>query len=271
MSYVCGVSINYRLIIIKNCLRVRLLCRNCSYNLYVRMKNDPIGVALQDYLAGTEDAEIIVESNLTEDDVIPVQYLFRKEEEMPEMELLALENCRGEVLDVGAGSGCHALALQQRKISVTALDRSAGAVEAMRRQGVEHVLHKDLFDIQGAKYDTLLMLMNGIGIAGTLAGLEHFLEHAKQLLKPGGQILLESSDILYMFEEEDGSVTLDLNAGYYGEVKYNMKYKDQESGWFNWLFIDPAILEDYATEHGYTFIVLQQGDAGNYLAKLSLP
>ncbi|MCX2739120.1 class I SAM-dependent methyltransferase [Pontibacter anaerobius] len=234
------------------------------------MKNDPIGTALLDYLAGATDEEITVESNLTEDDAIPVGYLFRTEEEMPEMEVLALNACRGKVLDVGAGSGCHALALQKRGLDVTAMDIAAGAVEAMQQQGVKQVLHKDIFDLQGANFDTLLMLMNGIGIAGTLEGLERFLKHAKTLLNPGGQILLESSDILYMYEDEDGSVLLDLNAGYYGEVKYNMKYKGQESGWFNWLFIDPSILEDYALQQGYTFELLLEGDAGNYLARLAI-
>lgn len=234
------------------------------------MKNDPIGTALLDYLAGATDEEITVESNLTEDDAIPVGYLFRTEEEMPEMEVLALNACRGKVLDVGAGSGCHALALQKRGLDVTAMDIAAGAVEAMQQQGVKQVLHKDIFALQGANFDTLLMLMNGIGIAGTLEGLERFLKHAKTLLNPGGQILLESSDILYMYEDEDGSVLLDLNAGYYGEVKYNMKYKGQESGWFNWLFIDPSILEDYALQQGYTFELLLEGDAGNYLARLAI-
>ncbi|WP_073850746.1 class I SAM-dependent methyltransferase [Pontibacter flavimaris] len=234
------------------------------------MKNDPIGTAVLDYMAGAEDAEVIVESNLTEEDVIPVYYLFRTEAEMPELEQQALDACRGAVLDVGAGAGCHTLALQQRGVNATALDVSAGAVEAMRRQGIRQVLHQDVYKLEGAKYDTLLMLMNGIGLAGSLPGLDRFLEHAKTLLAPGGQILLESADILYMYEEEDGSVILDLNAGYYGEVKYNMKYKEQESGWFDWLFIDAAILEDYALRHGYTFEVLQQGDAGNYLARLEL-
>lgn len=234
------------------------------------MKNDPIGAAVLDYLSGTKDAEITVESNLTEDDAIPVYYLFRDEEQMPELEQLALEECRGVVLDVGAGAGCHTLVLQQRGFTVTALDISAGAVEAMQQQGVRQVLKQDVMALQGQQYDTLLMLMNGIGIAGDLSGLNRFLEHAKTLLNPGGQILLESSDILYMYEDEDGSVMLDLNAGYYGEVKYNMKYKGQESGWFKWLFIDPAILEDYAQAHGYTFELLQEGEAGNYLACLTL-
>jgi SAM-dependent methyltransferase len=234
------------------------------------MKNDdPIGAALLDYLGGQTDGEITVESNLAEDDVIDVTYLFRKPEEMPELEQLALAECKGKVLDVGAGSGCHALALQQKNLHVTALDTSAGAIEAMQQQGIQHVQHQNVMEFQGTTYDTILLLMNGIGIAGNLSGLDTFLEHLKTLLQPSGQVLLESSDILYMYEEEDGSVLLDLNAGYYGEVKYNMKYKDQESGWFNWLFIDAAILQDYAEQHGFAFEVLYEGEYGNYLARLT--
>lgn len=229
-----------------------------------------MGTAMLDYLQAATPAEITVESNLAEDDAIPVPYLFRTWEEMPELEQLALEACQGYVLDVGAGAGCHALVLQQRGLAVTALDTSAGALEAMKQQGVKQVLHRDFFDLKNQRYDTLLLLMNGIGIAGNLAGLDRLLAHAKTLLHPNGQILLESADILYMFEEEDGSVLLDLNAGYYGEVKYNMIYKDQESGWFNWLFIDAAMLQDYAEKHGYTLEVLYGGEFGNYLAKLTL-
>lgn len=237
----------------------------------MKVKNDPMGTAMLDYLQTATAAEITVESNLAEDDAIPVPYLFRTWEEMPELEQLALEACHGHVLDVGAGAGCHALVLQQRGLQVTALDASAGAVEAMQQRGVRQVMHSDFFDLKNMRCDTLLLLMNGIGIAGSLSGLDRLLAHAKTLLHPKGQIILESSDILYMYEDEEGAVVLDLNAGYYGEVKYNMIYKDQESGWFNWLFIDAAILQDYAEKHGYTFEVLYEGEFGNYLAKLTQP
>ena len=234
------------------------------------MKNDPMGAAMLDYLQGDADAEVAVTSSLTEDDVIPAYYLFRDETDMPELELLALEACRGDILDVGAGAGSHSLALQEQGKEVTAIDFSAGAAEVMRQRGVRKVLHQDVLELKNGQYDTLLLLMNGIGIAGNLMGLGRFLGHLKTLLKPGGQILLESSDILYMYEDEDGSVLLDLNAGYYGEVQYNMTYRDQESGWFNWLFIDAAILEDYAVEQGFAFELLYAGEHGNYLARLSL-
>ncbi|MEJ8755713.1 class I SAM-dependent methyltransferase [Pontibacter sp. H259] len=231
-------------------------------------KNDPIGAAILDYMQGKKKGAITVSSNLTEDDIIPVDYLFRQEEEMPELETVALQECRGHVLDVGAGAGCHSLLLQERGLQVTAIDISEGAVEAMKKRGVQQVQLADVLTLKDQKYDTLLMLMNGIGIVGDLFGLYRFLVHAKTILNPGGQILLESSDILYMYEQEDGSVLLDLNAGYYGEVEYNMKYKTHESGKFKWLFIDAGLLEQYAEEHGFTMEVLYEGENGNYLAKL---
>ena len=233
-------------------------------------KNDPIGTAIQDYLQGTRNGEITVACNIADDDVIPVDYLFRQEEEMPELETIALQECRGHVLDIGAGAGCHSLLLQERGLPVTAIDISEGAIAAMQKRGVEDVLLADVHTLQDRKYDTLLMLMNGIGIVGDLFGLYKFLVHAKTLLNPGGQILLESSDILYMYEQEDGSVLLDLNAGYYGEVEYNMRYKTHDSGTFKWLFIDAGLLEQYAEEHGYSFEVLYEGENGNYLARLVL-
>lgn len=235
------------------------------------LHTDPIGAALQDFMQGKTDAEIIVESNLTENDIIPVSYLFRNWEEMPLLEQEAINACKGKILDVGAGAGSHTLLLQERKADVTALDISEGAIAVMKARGVNQLLQQDALTLKDQKYDTLLMLMNGIGIAGDLIGLYRFLGHARSsLLNPGGQILLESSDILYMYEDEDGSVLLDLNAGYYGEITYNMKYKDHESGSFKWLFIDAGLLEEYAEEQGFTCEILVEGEYGNFLAKLTL-
>ncbi|MDX5442903.1 MAG: class I SAM-dependent methyltransferase, partial [Hymenobacteraceae bacterium] len=162
-------------------------------------KYDAMGLALQAYMQGQHQAEIIVHSNIAEEDVIPVQYLFRTEDEMPAIEKQAREMCYGKVLDVGAGAGSHALALQNKSLQVTALDISAGAVEVMKQRGVKKAIRKNVFKYSGQQFDTILMLMNGIGVAGTLDGLDALLDHLKTLLRPGGQVLLDSSDILYMF------------------------------------------------------------------------
>jgi len=231
---------------------------------------DPFGEAIQDYLAGNINAEIIVECPLLEDDIIPVTYLFREENELPEIEKIALEHCKGSVLDVGAGAGSHSLILQNKNFEVTALDISELAVDAMKKRGIKNILKADIKTLTAHTYDTLLMLMNGIGLVETLEGLNVFLLNIKHLLNPGGQILLDSTDILYLFEEEDGSVMIDLNANYYGEMRYKMHYKQTIGNEFGWLYLDFSTLQDHAHQAGFNCEKIFENDTNSYLAKLSI-
>lgn len=232
---------------------------------------DPMGEALAAYFSGETDTVLQVISNITEDDVIPVGYLFREFEEMPELEQLALEACKGKILDIGAGAGSHALWLQNNGYEVTALEISGKACEVMIARGVKNVVSADFWEyIPEEKFDTILLLMNGVGLAGTLEKLPEFLTKLKSWLAPGGQVLLESSDILYMYENEDGSVSLDLNAAYYGEVEYQMAFKGRKGPQFPWLFIDYGLLEENAAETGLEITFLFEGETGEYLAELTL-
>ncbi|AHJ98291.1 class I SAM-dependent methyltransferase [Hymenobacter swuensis] len=234
---------------------------------------DALGQALLAYQRGHLSATLAVHSSVADEEVLPAAYFFRSLWEMPEMERTALEECRGRVLDLGAGAGCHALELQQRGFTVKAVDISPGAVEVMQERGVREVACHDIFDpalAAGEKFDTVLMLMNGVGLTGTLAGLERFLEHAKTLLAPGGQVLATSSDISYLYEDEDGALVFDLNGPYYGEVEYTMQYAHQTGAAFHWIFTDPALLQDYAEAAGYTVEFLEEDDQQQYLVRLTL-
>ncbi|RPD48482.1 class I SAM-dependent methyltransferase [Hymenobacter sediminis] len=234
---------------------------------------DPVGQALLAYQQGHLSATIAVHSSVADEEELPAAYFFRSLWEMPEMERTALEECRGRVLDLGAGAGCHALELQQRGFVVKAVDISAGAVQVMQERGVKEVSRHDIYDAaltQGEKFDTLLMLMNGIGLTGTLEGLERFLAHAKHLLAPGGQILATSSDISYLYEDEDGALVFDLNGPYYGEVEYTMHYAQEVGAPFRWIFADPAILQDYAEAAGYEVEFIEEDDQQQYLVRLTL-
>lgn len=234
---------------------------------------DPVGQALLAYQQGHLSATIAVHTSVADEEELPAAYFFRSLWEMPEMERTALEECRGRVLDLGAGAGCHALELQQRGFAVKAVDISAGAVQVMQERGVKEVARHDIYDAaltQGEKFDTLLMLMNGIGLTGTLEGLERFLNHAKHLLAPGGQILATSSDISYLYEDEDGALVFDLNGPYYGEVEYTMHYAQETGAPFQWIFVDPAILQDYAEAAGYEVEFLEEDDQQQYLVRLTL-
>lgn len=228
---------------------------------------DIVGQALKDYLSGAKNEKLTVYSDLTDPDEIPVTHFFRQWPEMPEIERAAVGLCRGSILDVGAAAGCHGLELQQRGKLVTAIDVSKGAVEVMQKRGVYLAEQADFFAYSG-KFDTLLLLMNGIGICGSLSGLDLFFRQCRKLLNPGGQVLLDSSDILYMYDGDDGSIAIDLNAGYYGEVEYQFAYKGRKGKTFRWLFVDFGLLSEKATEHGFTCELVAEGPHYDYLARL---
>lgn len=231
-------------------------------------RTDAIGHALIDYLNNNHNENITVTSSITEDDVIPVEYLFREINRFPKIEKKAIELCRGKVLDVGAGSGCHSLETQSRGLDVKAIDTSKGAVEVMMKRGVSKVEKIDFFELENQKFDTILFLMNGVGIAGEKEKLKTFLNKAKELLNDDGQLLLDSSDIKYMFEEDDGTFWIDLNSTYYGQVTYQMKYKNFETQPFSWLFVDFDTLKNEAADVGLSAEILLNGDNYDYLARL---
>ena len=203
-----------------------------------------------------------------EEDEIPLQTLFRKYEDMPEIERMALDLAKGKTLDVGAGSGCHSLVLQEKGIDVTAIDISPLSVETMKERGVKKVMEQDFFTMQG-KYDTILMLMNGIGIVGTLERMPKFFRQLDIILAPGGQVLCDSSDISYVFEDADGMIDIPNEMNYYGEHSFQMQYKDTIGEPFNWLYIDADTLKQKAGRCGYIVEVVAEGEHYDYLARIT--
>ena len=213
--------------------------------------NDPIGQAILDYDQTNKSIDIIVESDICEDDIIPSEYFFRSFNEMPKIEQEALKRCAGKTLDVGAAAGTHANYLKKKGIDVTCIDISAKSVDFLKSQNysAERI---NFFDIEGKEYDTLLMLMNGIGIAGKLSNLEYTLIKAKSLLVSGGKLLCDSSDIKFLYEDDKGAMWVDLNTAYYGDFKFNMTYKEHTSGWFDWLYVDFKNFEKIALKVGFS-------------------
>jgi SAM-dependent methyltransferase len=166
---------------------------------------------------------------------------------MPELEWVALHQCRGRILDIGAGAGSHALALQEMKLDITALEISPLSAAVMQARGVKNVINEDFFHLDTeTRYHTLLLLMNGIGLSGTLSGLRVFLAKARTLLQPGGQLIFDSSDISYLYDGKPPK-----SAEYYGEILYQYAYRRQRSEWFKWLFIDRKTLTKIAAEEGW--------------------
>lgn len=228
-----------------------------------------MGAAIYDYHVNGSAETLIVRSSMFEDDEIPVSDLFRTVDEMPELEKIALEEASGAILDVGAGSGCHSLALMKMGKQPVAIDISPLSVHVMKERGVDARL-VNLYDESFTdKFDTVLMLMNGTGIIGTLDDMPAFFSRMKQLLNPGGSVLIDSSDLRYLFEEEDGSLMIDLADDYYGQLDYQMQYKDIEGEPFDWLYVDFDTLAFYAEENGFEAELIAEGEHYDYLARLT--
>ena len=244
---------------------------------YTQMENevlipaaDPMGAAIYDYHTTGKADTLVVHSSMFEDDEIPVADLFRGYEDMPELEKIALDDAQGRILDVGAGSGCHSLALKEMGKKAVAIDISPMSVEVMKSRGVD-ARQINLYDTSFTeRFDTILMLMNGTGIIGTLDNMPAFFTRMRQLLAPGGSILIDSSDLRYLFEEEDGSLMIDLADDYYGLLDYQMEYKDVLGEPFDWLYVDFDTLAFYAEENGFTAELVAEGEHYDYLAKLQV-
>lgn len=230
---------------------------------------DPMGAAIRDYFRQGKSAQLKVLSSLFDDDEMPVARLFRSYHEMPPLEQRALNEARGKVLDVGAGAGCHALALQERGFDVTAVDISPLSCETMKERGVANVECVNIFNQRfQERFDTLLLLMNGTGIAGKLSRLPQLLSRLKQLMNPGAQILIDSSDLRYVYEDENGVLDVDLDGAYYGEVDYQMTYRNIIGKSFDWLYADSVVLAECCRQCGLKCEILAQGNHYDYLSRI---
>ena len=267
---------------------------------------DPMGAAILDFQKQGKAARLRVLSSMFEEDEMPVKHLFRSIPEMPLLEQKALQLAKGRVLDIGAGSGCHTLALQEKGFTVKAIDISPLSCEAMKLRGVKDAECINLFDphlssgnhsgenlenhsgenqetqseehqeiLSGENqeqfeggFDTILLLMNGTGIAGKIEHLPALFQRLKALLNPGGQILIDSSDLKYIYENEDGSFDINLNGAYYGEVDYQMIYKDVKGDRFDWLYVDFPLLKSIAETCGLHGELVAEGEHYDYLARI---
>lgn len=230
---------------------------------------DVFGEALKDQFIKPPAETLWVHNSYDEPEEMPVDIYFRNEKEMPELELKALELCKGKVLDVGAGVGSHALVLQKRGLNITGMDISAAAVGIMKQRGLKQALEGNILNYQipegQEKYDTLLFMMNGIGLTGSISGLKAFFERVKTLIKPDGQLIFDSSDLSYLYLEIPFP-----ESGYFGEVSFRYEYKSKKGNWFKWIYVDQKTLIDLATQTGwYTEVIFEDG-SDQYLARLSL-
>ena len=229
---------------------------------------DLFGKALLDYQNENYTEDLITSTSISEEDILPIPYLFRSYPEMPKLEQKALDLAKGNVLDVGCGAGSHSLFLQDKGLDVKAIDISKGAIEVCKLRGIDNSEVKNILD-ETETFDTILLLMNGTGIFEDLENTPRYLLHLKQLLKPKGQILIDSSDIKYMFQDDDGSIWIDANANYYGELDYYVSYKNEDETPFKMLYLDFETLKSACKTVGLQCELVLEGEHYDYLARIT--
>jgi len=224
---------------------------------------DVLGHAINDFYFKLSPGRLLIHNKFGEPDIMSVATYFRSEGEFPLLEMEALNNCTGNVLDIGAGAGSHALYLQHNNVNVTALELSPLAANVIRHRGVIKVINDNVFRYHDGTFNTILMLMNGIGLTANIAGLHTFFDHIKPMLASNGQVLFDSSDVSYLYNRG-----LPATPRYYGEIDFRYEYKRRKTAWFTWLYIDAGTMQTIAGEHGFIMTVLFEDEHDQYLARL---
>jgi SAM-dependent methyltransferase len=229
---------------------------------------DLFGKAILDFQTNNNPQDIITETTISEKDTMKVDYLFRTFDKMPSIEQKALQLCKGKILDVGCGAGIHSLNLQQNGFDVTSIDISQNAITSCNLCGLQNAKVQNLIDLSNEKFDTILLLMNGTGIFETISKTSTYLLKLKDLLNENGQILIDSSDIIYMYDQNpDGSYQVPANK-YYGEIAFTISYKNQTEKPFNWLYLDFNTLQNACTANNLSCELIMEGKHYDYLAKI---
>lgn len=230
---------------------------------------DLFGKAILDFQTKNAPEPLITETTISDPDEMDVAYLFRNFDQMPAIEQKALQLTTGRVLDVGCGAGSHSLYLQQQSKEVVSIDISEKAIQACRLRGVAHPLKMDVMEVT-EKFDTILLLMNGTGIFETLKQSTSYLIKLKSLLNENGQILIDSSDIIYMFDEDEDGGKWIPSDNYYGELEFTITYKNETEDSFPWLYMDYNTLQNAAIANGLKCELIMEGPHFDYLARLFL-
>lgn len=234
-----------------------------------RLRWGPLADALRAYQDGRTDARLVVRTDLGTREEWPAALFFRTPAEFPPLEREALRHCGRRVIEVGAGAGPHALALLREGHEVLAVEALPEIAALLAERGVETVTVRPLDDLPAGAADTVLLLMNGLGLAGTLEGLQPLLESAARLLAPGGRIVADSTDPRRFLEIDDEEPVVGQDGRYGGEVQFQVEFDGAKGSPFPFLYVDAGTLVKHASRAGLTLEAALPFENGTYLAILA--
>lgn len=220
---------------------------------------DAYGEALQDYYFDRFVPPLLLNTSYGVKEKMPPEVFFRDKDGFSDLEEYALSLVEGKVLDIGAGAGAFSLALQERGLHVVANEISPLACQVMKQRGVKNISEKPIQEEIEGTYNTMLLMMNGLGLFGTLDGLKQGLKQIKSLLADGGKILADSSDIRYLYESALPEER------YHGEIDYQYFYQGRPGDRFKWVYVDQKTLKYVAAECGLNCQVVFEDSNDHYL------
>jgi SAM-dependent methyltransferase len=227
------------------------------------MAHDILGSAIESYFLRTDDTPVRVFINKNEEPEMVPSIFFRPYKNMLKYEKIALKESQGKVLDLGCGAGCHALYLQGKGIDVTAVEISKKSVKVAQKRGVVKVINEDWRNLSLKNFDTILVLMNGMGLAESPTELKIMFRKLKSFLSKSGSILIDSTDVTYA--KADWPM---LDSEYFGKVQFELKYKGKTQC-FPWLFVDFETAVQTAKSVRLNVEVLERARNGHFLLRLS--
>ncbi len=221
----------------------------------------PLGHAIQRYLDGDAAAELAVRTDLSPDDVLPISHLFRARDGLHPVEEAVLSRARGHVLDYGAGVGAVSRLLREAGLRVTAVEIVPEAVAYLRAMGMTDARLGGLATLApDDSFDTIVCVMNGIGLAGSLARAPSFLRELADHLSPNGSILIDSTDPSGWDGPGDGRRP--------GELHMQLGFDGDWGAPFPYLYASPEDLLTAATVAQLRGRLVQREDDDRYLVEL---
>lgn len=157
---------------------------------------DAFGRAVRDHHLG-ERTEPLVQRDGEETEEHPIEQFYFEEFDLDEHTQWLESWLDGPLLDLGAGTGKHALYFQER-FETVAIEVSDALVETMRDRGVADARRGDMFELRGQferdRFGSALAIGTQLCLAGSMDGLRAFLADLSSVTTPNASAVVHSYD-----------------------------------------------------------------------------
>ncbi|ELZ36334.1 hypothetical protein C471_16062 [Halorubrum saccharovorum DSM 1137] len=227
---------------------------------------DAFGRAIRDHLRG-ERNEPLLHRDGGETREHPIEAFYFADfdpSEDPDHEWLA-SWLRGPLVDLGAGTGRHALFFQDA-FETVALEPSPALVETMRDRGVDDAREGDMFALREqfprGRFGSALANGTQMGLAGSMRGLTEFLGDLAHVTTPDATAVVDCYDPTRPATADLVGYRDDPTPGLAHRVMF-FEYEGETDPVLQLRLFSPARLREAAVGTGWEIAEVARGDEGN--------